>query len=249
MQENSLSMTHGVDEPNGVHTFDVEVLDELLLLFGSVFTRRLGYLHVDKASSGSDWASWSCSALIGVLDALETVLLDVLNGEQTLGAFEEGVDHVTGYYCSSSSKPRLYFLTTTMQTLTRNATISQLALIVAGRRVVQPFHARTLRVSLSARVEPVTDLPTPLDVPQPPIPKAPKKRSKTPPPSSKPKGKKSSPEAQKKAKSKQSLAKDPKGPKSTCKTKGAKVPQERVSDGGGFVTDWGRDGTFPCSIS
>lgn len=43
----ALRTTHGVDQMKGVHTFDVEVLDELLFLFGRVFTRRLGYFHVD----------------------------------------------------------------------------------------------------------------------------------------------------------------------------------------------------------
>lgn len=38
--------TTGRVEKREVHTFDVEVLDELLFLFGRVFAYRLGYFHV-----------------------------------------------------------------------------------------------------------------------------------------------------------------------------------------------------------
>ena len=63
-----------VEEMNGVHTFDVEVLDELLFLFGRVFTCRLGCFHVASASS-------PCSDTTNVLDALKPVLLGELDEE------------------------------------------------------------------------------------------------------------------------------------------------------------------------
>ena len=139
-----------------------------------------------------------------------------------------------------------------MQTLHRNANISRLALIVAGRRVVQPFLARALRVSLPSRAEPIPDVSHPLtpppaahtsDVtsfPESSIPKQPKK-SKTPP--SKPKGKKPSP-VTRKSKSMQIVTRDSKRQKSVRKTKTKHhVPQARVLDGSGFITDgWGKDG-------
>ncbi|KAH0832338.1 hypothetical protein J3R83DRAFT_13354 [Lanmaoa asiatica] len=159
-----------------------------------------------------------------------------------------------------------------MQTLHKNAAIPRLALIVAGRRVVQPFYARTLRVSLSSRAEPILDVsnpPTPSlsanhnDVGQLPsvprdacFPKPPKKRNKIPPPSPKPKAKKPAPVARKKSKSTPIVSRDSKRQKSVRKTKGLsavreqQISQERALDGSGFVpdkwsADWGKDELAP----
>lgn len=157
-----------------------------------------------------------------------------------------------------------------MQTLHQNAAIPRLALIVAGRRVVQPFYARTLRVSLPSREEPIPDVshqPTPSlpenhgDVGKFPsasrvssLPKQPpKKKTKTPPPSPKPKEKKPLLVTRKKSKSTQIITRDSKRQKSVRKGKGVsaarerKVSQEQVLGGSGLVpdgwsADWGKDG-------
>lgn len=137
-----------------------------------------------------------------------------------------------------------------MQTLQRNAT----ALVVAGRRVLQPFHARTLRVSLPSRAEPIPDHPHPpapslaanqsnVNSPESHLPKQPKKRSKTPPPSPKPKGKKPI-LTRKKSQPAQTVAKDSKRQKGVRKTKGMSgARQKNILDGSGFTPDdWGKDG-------
>ena len=131
----------------------------------------------------------------------------------------------------------------------RNA---RLALVVAGRRVVQPFYARTLRVSLPFRAEPNPPTP-PLDVASPPeshFPKQPKKRSKTPPPSPKPTGQKPSAVTRKKSKSTQIITR---GSKRVRKTKGVSAAHEPLG-GTGFIPDnWGKDGasaycTSECNL-
>jgi hypothetical protein len=136
-----------------------------------------------------------------------------------------------------------------MQTLHRNVTISRLALIVAGRRIAQPFHARTLRVLLPSRAELIPDVPHPPTPPlaahhndvtsssELPLPKKPKKSSKTPP-FPKPKGKKPS---RKKSKSTQIVTRESKRQKGARKTK-----RVTAVDGSGFILDdWGKDGALP----
>jgi hypothetical protein len=127
-----------------------------------------------------------------------------------------------------------------MHSLHRHA---RLALVVAGRRVVQPFYARTLRVSLPCRAEPDPPTLATTDVTSPEPPKQPKKKSKTPPPSPKPNGKKPSPVTRKKSKSLIT-----RGSKRVRKTKG--VPAAHELGGTGFITDdWGKDGASAHSTS
>jgi len=173
----------------------------------------------------------------------------------------QGVDHVTGHpHFFLFLEADLAFLTR-MQTLHRNAGIPRLALIVAGRRVVQPFYARTLRVSLPSRADPIPDAPHPptpanhhnATSPEPCLPKQPKKKSKTPPPSPKPKGKKPSTVARKKSKPVQIITRDSKRVRKGVSV--AREPHERGLDGSGLMLDnWGKDGaslywTFECDLN
>ncbi|KAI9464309.1 mitochondrial protein Pet127-domain-containing protein [Boletus coccyginus] len=141
-----------------------------------------------------------------------------------------------------------------MQTLHRNAAIPRLALIIAGRRVVQPFCARTLRVSLPSRADPISDAPHPptpanhhnISSSEPRLPKQPKKRSKTPPPSPKPKAKKPSPVTRKKSNSTQIITRDSKRVRKPKGVSVARGPREGGLDGSGFIRDhWGKDELAP----
>lgn len=147
-----------------------------------------------------------------------------------------------------------------MQTLRQNAIAPRLALIIAGRRVVQPLYTRTFRVSLRSRAElipkvphpptpslpesqsDVGKLPSPLREPR--SPKPPKKGSNLSPPSPKPKAKKSSSVTRKKSQSTQIITRHSKRQKSVRKTKGV---SSQVLDGSDFTPDswsanWGKDG-------
>ncbi|KAF8431466.1 mitochondrial protein Pet127-domain-containing protein [Boletus edulis BED1] len=125
----------------------------------------------------------------------------------------------------------------------------RLALIVAGRRVVQPFHARTLRILLPSRAELIPHPPTPplaahhSDAILPESKKVKKKKSS----STKPKGKKPASVTHKKSKSTQIVARDSqlKRQKNMRKTKGVSA-EEQARNGSGFTSDdWGKDELAP----